>query len=51
MGLPFPTGLRLLEEEGQVKLVPLAWGVNGWFSVIGSIMAMMLAITAGFKFL
>lgn len=49
LGLPFPTGLRALREEGREDFVPLAWGINGWFSVIGSIIAMMVAITAGFR--
>lgn len=49
MGMPFPTGLGLINDE-QKKFIPLAWGVNGFFSVIGTVMAMILAMTIGFKF-
>jgi predicted membrane-bound spermidine synthase len=49
MGIPFPTGLGLINEE-QKKFIPLAWGVNGFFSVIGTVCAMILAMTLGFKF-
>lgn len=49
MGMPFPTGLGLINDE-QKKFIPLAWGVNGFFSVIGTVCAMILAMTIGFKF-
>jgi len=49
MGMPFPTGLGLINEE-QKKFIPLAWGVNGFFSVIGTVTAMILAMTTGFMF-
>ncbi|MGE5404913.1 MAG: hypothetical protein ACM3PP_08230 [Candidatus Saccharibacteria bacterium] len=49
MGIPFPTGMAALQESEQASLIPLAWGVNGWFSVIGSILTMMIAITLGYN--
>jgi len=49
MGMPFPMGLGLINDE-QKKFIPLAWGVNGFFSVIGTVSAMILAMTIGFKF-
>ena len=47
LGVFFPSGLR---EVGQhhPDLVPWAWGVNGGASVIGSVLAMVLAISVGF---
>ncbi|HEY1893778.1 MAG TPA: hypothetical protein VGG52_04445 [Chthoniobacterales bacterium] len=48
LGVPFPTGLRLLSEEAPV-LIPWAWGVNGFFTVIGSVGALMLGMAFGFK--
>ncbi|MBX7046066.1 MAG: hypothetical protein K1X86_09530 [Ignavibacteria bacterium] len=48
MGMPFPSGLALINDE-QKKFIPLAWGVNGFFSVIGTVSAMILAMTIGFK--
>lgn len=48
MGIPFPTGLRLL---GQVEpgLIPWAWTVNGAFSVLAPLLAVMIAMVAGFQ--
>jgi hypothetical protein len=47
MGIPFPTGIRLL---GRVRpgLIPWAWGINGYTSVLGSVLAVMLGIELGF---
>jgi hypothetical protein len=41
LGLPFPTGLRVVANEAAA-LVPWAWGVNGFFTVIGTAVALML---------
>jgi hypothetical protein len=48
LGMPFPTGLRLVSEEAPV-LVPWCWGVNGFFTVMGTVAALMLGMTFGFK--
>ncbi|PYS75723.1 MAG: hypothetical protein DMF66_18685 [Acidobacteria bacterium] len=45
---PFPTGLRLVGED-SAALVPWAWGVNGFFTVIGSVGALILGMAFGFK--
>ena len=47
MGIPFPTGLRLLKTLDPER-VAAVWAVNGAFSVVGSVLAMALAMTAGF---
>lgn len=47
LGMPMPSGLRMLETRGA-DLVPWAFGVNGVASVVGSILAILLAETAGF---
>ncbi len=41
MGMPFPTGLRL------IKTVEWAWALNAAASVLGSVMAMVIAIHFG----
>jgi spermidine synthase len=48
MGIPFPAGLKLL---GQVEpsLIPWAWAVNGVFSVLAPLLAVMTAMVAGFR--
>ena len=47
LGMPFPLGLRLLNEQ-QPKHLPWAWGINGCFSVIGPVLAILVAVQAGF---
>jgi hypothetical protein len=47
MGLPFAGGLRLIEVR-EPALVPWAWAINGSFSVISSVLAVMAALTWGF---
>lgn len=48
LGMPFPLGLRLVSEEAT-PLVPWAWGVNGFFTVIGTVSTLMIGMTFGFK--
>jgi hypothetical protein len=48
MGIPFPSGLNQLRRT-QEGLIPWAWGINGFFSVIGSSIAVLIAIEYGFK--
>jgi len=46
MGMPFPTGLRQLADRGQGG-VEWAWAMNAGASVLGSALAMALAIHFG----
>jgi hypothetical protein len=48
MGLPFPGGLRVVEAR-QPSFVPWAWAINGSFSVISSVLAVMVALSWGFS--
>ncbi len=47
MGMPFPLGLRYLSYKNK-SLIPWAWGVNGCFSVISTVLATIIAVEAGF---
>ena len=47
MGMPFPKGLDWLQRSAP-GLVPWAWGVNGAASVVASVLASLLALSAGF---
>jgi hypothetical protein len=47
LGMPFPIGLRLVAVEAP-PFIPWAWGVNGFFTVIGSIGASILGMAFGF---
>jgi hypothetical protein len=48
MGMPFPTGLALLEETAPSS-VQWAWAINAAASVLGSAVAMLLAIYMGLQ--
>jgi len=48
LGVPFPLGLRLAAQRSQA-LVPWAWGINGFFTVLGSICALILGMAFGFR--
>ena len=48
MGLPFAGGLRVVEVV-EPGLVPWAWAINGSFSVISSVLAVMVALSLGFS--
>jgi hypothetical protein len=46
MGLPFPLGLERVAAEAP-GLVPWAWGINGCASVVGAVLASILAMHTG----
>lgn len=48
MGVPFAAGLRLVERR-EPSLVPWAWAINGSFSVISAVLAVMVALSWGFS--
>ncbi len=48
MGSLFPRGIRLVDRAAK-DLTPWAWGVNSAASVLGSIVALVLAIHFGFS--
>lgn len=47
LGMPFPIGMRLLGSRHK-ELIPFCWSLNGVFSVLGSILALILAMNIGF---
>jgi hypothetical protein len=51
MGIPFPYGIKHIQGDENTSryLVAFSWGVNGFFSVIGSILVVMLSMSYGFK--
>ena len=51
MGRPFPLGIMILTrgEAGSSGLVPLAWGVNGFCSVIAASGGIIIAMSFGFS--
>jgi hypothetical protein len=47
MGLFFPMGIRILKASFE-HAIPWAWSVNGCASVVGSVLALVVAISYGF---
>src|SRR5205807_3050155 len=47
LGIPMPTGIRLLRARAP-HLVAWAWGMNGALSVVGSTLAIFIAMNWGF---
>lgn len=47
MGMPFPMALTTVGNAAP-ELIPWAWGVNGCASVIGAVLATLLAVHFGF---
>jgi hypothetical protein len=51
MGMPFPLGLRLLASKNKAVRggqIPWAWGINGGLSVMGAVLATIIAVELGF---
>ena len=48
LGIPFPTGIQMLKQSNLAKYIPMMYGVNGIFTVLGSVSAVILSMTFGF---
>ncbi len=48
LGMPFALGLRRI-AAGDASVSAWAWGINGYMSVVGSVMTVVLSIALGFK--
>ena len=48
MGMPFPLGITLTNRVAP-RLIPWGWGINGYATVIGSVLCVILALSFGFK--
>lgn len=48
MGIPMPIGLALLQRRAPT-LIPWAWGINGVASVLATSAAIVVAMTAGYR--
>lgn len=47
LGMPLPTGFAYLQDQTQI--IPWAWGVNSFFTVIGTTIALILGMALGFS--
>jgi len=48
LGMPFPSGIKMMSKQAP-SLIAWAWGVNGFFTVIGSVVALILSMMIGFQ--
>ena len=48
LGIPFPTAIQILKEEKMEQYIPWMYGVNGTMSVLGSVIAVIIAMIWGF---
>ena len=48
MGMPFPLGSTLTNRVAT-RLIPWMWGINGYTTVIGSVLWVILALSFGFN--
>ncbi|MCI0415237.1 hypothetical protein L0222_20895 [bacterium] len=48
MGMPFPLALSWMSRHLQ-SFVPWAWGMNGYATVLGSVLSVILALNFGFR--
>jgi len=48
MGIPFPLSLRIVPKEAA-GLVPWGWAINGWMSVMASMLTILLSRLAGYS--
>jgi hypothetical protein len=47
LGMPLPLGIALLHPDGDA--IPWSWGINGAASVLGTILAVVVAMNFGFN--
>jgi hypothetical protein len=47
MGVPYPTAMMRLAGTAE-EVIPWAWAINGFASVVGAVLATLLAIHLGF---
>jgi hypothetical protein len=47
MGLPFPLGMRIAHASSP-EMVPWGWTINGYASVLGAFLSIILGIVFGF---
>ena len=48
MGVPLPSAVAALYDGGRAQVVVRGWVINGYFSVLGACLAMIISISVGF---
>lgn len=50
LGVPFPSGIKIINYSKETKLIPWIWAINGTSSVLASILAIFIAIHFGYTY-
>jgi MFS family permease len=48
LGIPFPSGIQIVNKQ-EPSFISWAWGINGFFTVIGSVVSLILSMMIGFQ--
>ncbi|MBN2715733.1 MAG: hypothetical protein JXX14_07745 [Deltaproteobacteria bacterium] len=48
MGMPFPLAMRIIPGSAA-GLIPWAWALNGWMSVVASVISILVSRTVGYS--
>ncbi len=48
MGMPFPLAMRILPERAS-GMIPWAWAINGWMSVVASLVTVLISRNYGYQ--
>jgi len=49
LGMPFPLGILGLSDKND-RAIPWAWAINGFFTVVGGLLAILMSIAMNFSF-
>ena len=49
MGMPFPLAIRIIPKSAA-GIIPWAWALNGWMSVVATIASIIIARTTGYSY-
>jgi len=49
LGIPFPVGMRFMDQRYESNDVQWIWGINSVYSMLGSVLAVIIAISYGFS--
>lgn len=49
LGVPFPTGIRIMSQRFYGDDIAWMWGLNGLYSLVGSTLAVVIAMLWGFN--
>ncbi|NWF87122.1 hypothetical protein HXY32_04865 [Candidatus Bathyarchaeota archaeon] len=49
LGIPFPSGVKIMNQQFDSGDISWMWGINGLYSLLGSTLAVVIALSFGFS--